>query len=300
MSCDWLRQSRTPKHCKLPDAPVYRPTKCRVSPGVPVLCAILHTANADKGTFRPAIGHQLFLDRPQVSFLDHSVINKKRLSGLLFLSAIVTSMYSDTIKAALTPLERKFFQKLNTPQKIQDYLDSLPINFEKRGETYMSPRRTIAAKTAHCFEGALLAAAALAYHKQKPLLLDLKTAPTDQDHVVALFKQNGYWGAISKTNHAVLRYRDPIYKTVRELALSYFHEYFLKSGQKTLRSYSAPFDLSKYGTGWITAGEELFDMVQALDESRHFPLVPKKNLKRLRKASQFEVETVEAREWPER
>ncbi|MDB5238454.1 MAG: hypothetical protein JWM46_724 [Candidatus Kaiserbacteria bacterium] len=210
-------------------------------------------------------------------------------------------MYKDKIKAALTPLERKLFTKLSTPQKIQDYLDSLPINFETAGETYMSPRRTIATKTAHCFEGALLAGAVLAYHGAKPLLLDLKTAPNDQDHVVALFRQNGFWGAISKTNHAVLRYRDPIYKSVRELALSYFHEYFLKSGKKTLRSYSAPFDLSTYKPEeWVTTEEELFDLVQDLDTSRHFPLVPTKNLRLLRKATKFEIDTVEAREWPEK
>jgi hypothetical protein len=209
-------------------------------------------------------------------------------------------MYSDKIKKPLTPPERKLFSRLSTPQKIQDYLDSLPINFETRGETYMSPRRTIAAKTAHCFEGALLAAAVLAYHGQKPLILDLKTARVDQDHVVTLFKQNGYWGAISKTNHAVLRYRDPIYKTVRELALSYFHEYFMKNGKKTLRAYSAPFDLSTYPIeSWLTAEEELFDLVYALDESPHFPLVPKKNLRLLRNATKFEIVTVEAKEWPE-
>ena len=207
-------------------------------------------------------------------------------------------MYSDRIKSILNPLERKLFLRLNTPQKIQDYLDTVPINFENSGETYMSPRRTIAAHTAHCFEGALLAAAALAYHGAKPLLLDLKTSPNDQDHVVTLFKQNGYWGAISKTNHAVLRFRDPIYKTVRELALSYFHEYFLATGQKTLRTYSAPFDLSKYKVDqWVTAEEELFDLVQALDVSPHFPLVPKKNTKLLRKATKFEIDTVEAAEW---
>lgn len=208
-------------------------------------------------------------------------------------------MYADKIKTALTPPERALFSRLKTPQKIQDYLDTLPINFETSGETYMSPRRSIVAQTAHCFEGALLAAAALAYHGQKPLLLDLKTAPNDVDHVVTLFKQNGYWGALSKTNHAVLRYRDPIYKTVRELALSYFHEYFLKSGQKTLRTYSTPFDLSKYPLEeWLTGDEELFDLVQDLDASPHFPLVPKKNLKFLRRATQFEIDTLDAKEWP--
>lgn len=206
-------------------------------------------------------------------------------------------MYANKIKAILTPLERKLFSRLNTPQKIQDYLDTLPINFETAGETYMSPRRMIRAKSAHCFEGALFAAAVLAYHGHKPLLLDLKTAPIDQDHVVTLFKQNGFWGAISKTNHAVLRFRDPIYASVRELALSYFHEYFLDDGRKTLRTYSAPFDLSTYGIDWVTTESDLFDLVQELDESRHFPLLPKKNRRLLRKATDFEIRTLAVAQW---
>ncbi len=162
----------------------------------------------------------------------------------------------------------------------------------------MSPRRVLKAKTAHCFEGALFAAAALAYHGQTPLLMDLQTTHGDDDHVVALFKQNGYWGAISKTNHAVLRWRDPIYKTVRELALSYFHEYFLKNGRKTLKAYSAPFDLSKIAPEkWITAEKDLDWLVTRLDKSRHFPVVPKKNSRLIRNATKFEIDTLDLPEW---
>lgn len=206
--------------------------------------------------------------------------------------------YTDRIKAVLSPTERKFFQKLNTPQKVQDYLDTIPVNFEMKGETYMSPRRTIKAKTAHCLEAALLAAAAFAYHGERPLLLDLQTISHDQDHVVALFKVNGYWGAISKTNHAVLRYRDPIYRTVRELATSYFHEYFMDDGLKSLRRYSKPFDLSKSAPEkWVTAGEDLFWLIERLDSFPHFPLVPKANEKRLRKATQAELDATDYIEW---
>lgn len=189
-------------------------------------------------------------------------------------------------------------ERLDTPQKMQDYLDSLPINFETRGETYMSPRRMLAAGRAHCFEGALFAAACLAYHGRKPLLLDIQTTPNDDEHVVALFRQNGLWGAISKTNHAILRYRDPVYRTVRELAMSYFHEYMLEGGQKTMRAYSAPFDLSKYPPEkWVTADEELFWLVDALDASRHFPVAPEKNLKLLRKGSRIERANLRSTEW---
>jgi hypothetical protein len=137
-------------------------------------------------------------------------------------------MYRNEIRALLSPDERAVFKKLSSPILIQDYLEALPQNFSKSaGETCRSPRRLLRDKKAYCFEGALFAAAALAYHGRKPLLLDLQTTNDDQDHVVALFRQDGLWGALSKTNNPVLRWRDPVYKSVRELAMSYFHEYFL-------------------------------------------------------------------------
>lgn len=159
----------------------------------------------------------------------------------------------------------------------------------------MSPKRVLEKGTAHCFEGALLAAAALEYQGQKPLLLDLKTSKKDIDHVVALFKRGKYWGAISKTNHGVLRYREPIYKNIRELAMSYFHEYFLPNGQKTLVSYSKPFNLNKLGRDWITSHKDLFDVVDALDNSPHISVVPKGH--KLRLADPVEVKAGEITEW---
>lgn len=202
------------------------------------------------------------------------------------------------MKALLTPPEKRLFQKLSTPQKIQDYLDTLPINFEMSGETYMSPRRALRAKTVHCFEGALITAAALAYHGQPPLLMDLRTTHPYEDHVVALFRFRGLWGAISKTNHMILRYRDPIYASVRELAMSYFHEYIESDGKKSLREYSAPFDLSRYAPEkWVTAAEDLHWLVDALDASRHFPIAPKKIMRQLRKAAPIEVKAGNLVEW---
>jgi len=202
--------------------------------------------------------------------------------------------YKDRVRELLTPRERRFFSRLKSPLRIQDYLDTVPANFEVHGETYMSPRRTIKAKMAHCFEGALLAAAALAYHGQKPLLLDLRTISSDEDHVVALYTLNGYWGAISKTNHAMLRWRDPIYETVHELAASYFHEYiWWKTREKSLTHYSRPLDLTKYDPKkWVTAEKDLYWLVEALDNVRHFPIVPSKNKRHLRRASIFESETL--------
>lgn len=201
----------------------------------------------------------------------------------------------------LTATELKALKRLSTPEKIQDYLDRIPVNFEENGETLMSPRRVLEAKKAHCLEGALFAAAALWVAGEKPLLLDLKTTPNDDEHVVALFRRNGYWGAISKTNHAVLRYRDPIYRTLRELALSYFHEYFLNTtGEKTLRSYSHAFDLSALGDSWITAEKDLWTISKALDRAQHFPIVPAKNRRHLRNASNVERKAGELTEWKRR
>ena len=186
--------------------------------------------------------------------------------------------------------ELAVISKLRTPQKIQDFLEKIRINFEEKGETCRSPRRVLRDRKAHCLEGALFAAAALWLHGKPPLLLDLTSGRGDDDHVVTLFQRNGYWGAISKTNHAVLRYREPIYKNVRELAMSYFHEYFLDNGRKTLRSYSEPLDLRKFkDKNWVTSEKDLWYIVRALNKQKHFSMVPQKAAGTLRKADKVEI-----------
>lgn len=188
-------------------------------------------------------------------------------------------------------------KSLNTPIKIQNYLDTFPINWEKKGETYMSPVRVLRHKKMHCFEGALVAALALWTNGQPPLLMDLKTSD-GEDHVVTLYQINGYLGAISKTNHATLRFRDPIYKTPRELALSYFHEYFDdNTGKKVLVSFSKPFNLKKFGTKWITDENNLQYLVDALDKSPHIKIVPQKNKKFIRLADKMERQAGILKEW---
>jgi len=181
-------------------------------------------------------------------------------------------------------------KSLNTPAKIQDFLDKLPFNHEKRGETHYSVEEALKHKTANCFEGALIGAAALQIHGQSPLILDLKVIRPDFDHVVALFQKDGYWGAISKTNHAVLRYREPVYKSVRELVMSYFHEYFISNGKKTLRSYSKPFNLSKIKIDWLSSKESLADLAHILDKSPHIRILSPKQERNLRKADKIEIE----------
>jgi hypothetical protein len=206
--------------------------------------------------------------------------------------------YASRIKRILTSPEISLLRKLSSPQKVQDYLNALPTNFEPSGETIMSPRRVLRAKVAHCIEGAFLAAAAFAFHGREPLLLDFQTTPDDEDHVVTVFRQNGLWGAVSKTNHAVLRYREPVYRTIRELAMSYFHEYTQWDGRKTLRAYSKPFDLSTYAPErWVIAEEDLDWLAEALDDSPHFPIAPKKIMRRLRRADKVELRALKIVEW---
>lgn len=198
----------------------------------------------------------------------------------------------------LSPSELKIFRKLSTPIKIQDFLDKIPMNWEKRGETCLSPRRTLKLRKMHCLEGAFVAAAALWINGEKPLLLDLK-ARMDDDHIVVLYRRNGYWGAISKTNHAVLRFRDPVYKTIRELVLSYFHEYFRNSdGRKMLTSYSAkPFDLRRLGVGWLTAEKNLYSIAEKIDQAPHERIYPSKSRKFIRPADIMERRAGKIIEW---
>ena len=195
------------------------------------------------------------------------------------------------------PEEFSLLKKLRTPAAIQDFLNQIPFNFGEEGQTYHSPAVVLKLKKAHCMEGAMLAAAALWMHGQSPLLLDLKTTQKDVDHVVALFKEGNRWGAVSKTNHAVLRYRDPIYRDPREIVMSYFNEYFLDDGIKTLRSYSAPFDLSRWDDAWLTTPASLHDLALALDEAPHIAIVDSIAARRLRRAEPIEIEAGKIVEW---
>ncbi len=221
--------------------------------------------------------------------------------------------YRRQLKLLLSPAETALLGKLSTPQKIQDFLDSFPVNFSAIGEPIQSPWRVLQNKKAHCIEAAIFAAASLAYHGRQPLLLDLQASDEDEDHVVALFKEDNLWGAISKTNHPQLRWRDPVYKSVRELAMSYFHEYFLwdtthngkkvlasKKGVKTLCAYSKPFDLGRYKPECWWAAHDLDWLAEELDSSRHFPLLPKVAIKNVRPADEIEIASAALCEWKER
>lgn len=194
--------------------------------------------------------------------------------------------------------ELKILKKLNTPQKIQDFLNQMPFNFEKNGETNFSPMSVLEKKICHCTEGAVLAALALQVNGYPPLLLDLTANKNDFDHVVAVYQKNGKWGAISKTNHAVLRYREPIYVSIRELAMSYFHEYFDNQGRKNLRSFSPAINLKRFDKlGWVTAREEIDYIPEYLAKVRHFPILNRKQIRNLIKAEPIEIKAGKIIEW---
>ena len=197
-----------------------------------------------------------------------------------------------------TAEEKKLIRSLTTPAKVQDFLNSIPFNFEQnRVDTAKSPIRVLRERNAHCIEGALLGAYIFSQHGRQPLLIDLKTIKGDFEHVISPFESHGFWGALSKTNHAVLRYREPVYKTVRELVLSYFHEYFLSDGRKTLRSYSQPLNLNQFGTTWPMREDDLWDIDAKLTSVRHYDIAPAAIIKNLRHAEPIEIEAGKIVEW---
>lgn len=172
----------------------------------------------------------------------------------------------------LLKTEFQLLRKLSTPEKIQKYLDDLPYNKERNGETCYSPRLVIRNNTAHCFEAALFAAAALRVGGRPPLILDLESV-RDDDHVIAVYRSDGCWGAIAKSNYAGLRFRSPVYRTLRELALSYFEHYYNLKGEKTLRAYSRPVSLARFDSiDWMTSENPLWAIPEFLVDIKHTPI----------------------------
>lgn len=181
--------------------------------------------------------------------------------------------------------ERAVLRRLNTPEKIQRFLDiEIGYNKEPDGPTCRSPRGVLRDRVAHCMEGALFGAAALAAHGHAPRLLDLE-AVRDDDHVLAVFQQRGAWGALAKSNYAGLRFREPVYRTLRELVMSYFEHYYNLGGEKTLRNYSRPVDLRRFdGIHWMTAERDVWEIPEYLCTVAHRPLldrVMERNLRRV-------------------
>jgi hypothetical protein len=169
----------------------------------------------------------------------------------------------------LSQAELQVFRKLTTPAKIQRFLDELGYNLEPRGVTCYSPRMVLRERVAHCMEGALVGAAALRFLGFPALLVDLEGV-RDSDHVLAVYKLNGGWGAVAKSDYSGLRSREPVYRTIRELAMSYFEHYFNPRGEKTLRTYARPVDLKRFDKrGWIVAEGDVWYIPEYLCEVPH-------------------------------
>ena len=173
-----------------------------------------------------------------------------------------------------TPAEAAILRPLRTPEKIQRFVDEeVAYNKEPAGPTCRSARRVLRDRLGHCMEGALLAAAALRVQGHPPLLVDLE-AVNDDDHVLAVYRLNGAWGAIAKSNYAGLRSREPVYRSLRELVMSYFEHYYNPKAQKTLRGYSRPVNLRRFDhLGWMTAEEDVWFVPEYLCEIRHYDIL---------------------------
>jgi hypothetical protein len=173
-----------------------------------------------------------------------------------------------------TSAELRALARLATPAAVQSFLDALPYNTEEEEETFRSPRRVLRDRTANCVEGAVFAAAALRFHRRPPLVMDL-TAVHDEDHVIAPFRERGLWGAIGTSKFTGLRYREPVYRGLRELVMSYFEHYFNLGAERTLRGYGRPVNLARFDRlGWMTAEVDLWVIAEHLESIPHVPILP--------------------------
>jgi len=184
----------------------------------------------------------------------------------------------DKDKSGFTPEELRTLHGLKDPYGIQQFLYDLPYHLT---DTAWSPRRVLREKTAHCLEGAIFAAAALRANGYPPLIIDFE-AKRNTDHVLAVYKTGGCWGAIAKSNFTGLRYREPVYRSLRELALSYFEDYFNLLGERTLRRYSAQVNLKRFDyLDWMTTEKPVWFIAEYLTKIHHFPLISRSQINHL-------------------
>src|SRR5271169_60699 len=201
----------------------------------------------------------------------------------------------------LTPSEFALLKRLDTPHKVQLFVNAIPANYEVDGETIFSVRQVLRQRRAHCIEAAFVAACAQWVHGERPLVMYMDCDRRDFPHVVALFRRGACWGAISKSNGSHLRYRDPIYRSLRELAMSYFHEYFDKLGRKTLRSHSGAFDMRRLDPGlWVTRNGACQEAHARLASLRHYALISVPQQRLLSRRDAFEREAARRVEHPKR
>jgi hypothetical protein len=184
-----------------------------------------------------------------------------------------------TFEQALTPAERREVESLATPIEVQSFLDGISYRAES---VYCSPLRVLRERRAHCFDGALFAATALRRLGHRPLVLEMIPNDRDDGHMLALYQSDGYWGAVAKSNFAGLRFREPVYRTLRELVMSYFEQYYNVEREKTLRAYSLPLNLEIFDAlDWMTRDEPLQIVADRLERTRKIPLLTSKLIARL-------------------
>lgn len=177
--------------------------------------------------------------------------------------------------------ELRALKRLNTPERVQRFLDDLAYNHDTDPHTCFSPRLVLRHGRAHCMEGALLAAAAFRLSARPPLIVDL-AAVRDDDHVLAVFREGRCWGAVAKSNYSGLRFRDPVYRTLRELVVSYFPHYYNPEGEKTLRAYSRPVNLSRFDSlGWMAGEDDVWYIPEHLASVPHIRLLTPAQVRRL-------------------
>jgi hypothetical protein len=176
----------------------------------------------------------------------------------------------DNHLSAFTPKELRKLRSLKTPYGVQRLIDDMPYHL---ADTAWSPRRVLRENTSHCMEGAFFAAAALRANGYPPLILDLE-ADHDTDHIIAIYRHHGCWGSIAKSNYTGCRYREPVYRTLRELVMSYFNVYFNMRGERSLRRYSRPVNLARFDKQeWMTTEGDVWFLVYHLLEIPHTPLL---------------------------
>lgn len=189
-------------------------------------------------------------------------------------------MHIDTyLVRSLSKTEYEQVELLTSPVKIQAYLDETPYSSD---DFYRCPRRVVQDRKAHCFDGALFAAAMLARIGYPPLILELLPNARDDDHLLAVYRCTGRWGAVAKSNFVGLRYREPIFKSIRELVMSYFEQYYNTAREKTLRGYTIPLNLKGFNSlDWMIKDEPLDLIADRLDEMRRFTILSKRMEKNL-------------------
>lgn len=180
--------------------------------------------------------------------------------------------------------EHRILRRLTTPARIQRFLDTeIGYNLEPRGHTCYSPRLVLREHVAHCMEGAMFAAAALREIGHPPLLVDLE-AVRDTDHVIAVYRLAGYWGAVAKSDYSGLRSREPVYRSLREMVMSYFEHFFNPAGEKTLRAFSRPVNLRRFDRiGWETREGDVWEIPNYLCDVSHTPLIDRAMERRMAK-----------------